>query len=117
MRINIKLTASEVASFGSFVDQEFDLDTTQLNNMATFIDVVKKNNILQLGNTINNQNNILQAVNYDNDESNSYWVVLDTNICFYDIGIPLTATIENNKLFENLSNDEVDIISTILTCK
>ena len=54
--------------------------------------------------------NILQAVNYDKDESNNYWVVLD-------IGIPLNATIENNRLFENLSIVEIDIISTILTCK
>jgi len=115
MRLNIKLTTTEVASFGTLVDQEFDLDTTQLTNLATFIDVVKKNSTTRQ--YITNNNNILQAVNYDNDESNNYWVVLDINLCFYDIGIPLNATIENNKLFENLSNDEIDIISTILTCK
>jgi len=114
MRLNITLTPTEILSFGTLVDQDFDIDTTQLNNIATFIDVVNKNNSFE---TIKNQNNILQAVNYNKDETNNYWVVLDINLGFYDIGIPLNATIDNNKLFENLSNAEIDIISTILTCK
>jgi dolichyl-phosphate-mannose--protein O-mannosyl transferase len=114
MRLNIKLSNTEVSTFSTLVDQEFDLDTTQLNNLATFMDVVKKNSIIK---QYSNSNNILQAVNYDKDESNNYWVVLDINLYFYDIGIPLNAMIENNKLFENLSNDEIDIISTLLTCK
>jgi hypothetical protein len=113
MRLNIKLSNTEVTTFSTLVDQEFDLDTTQLNNLATFIDVVKRNSIIRQCIT----NNILQAINYNKDDINNYWVVLDINLCFYDIGIPLNATIENNKLFENLSNDEIDIISTILTCK
>jgi dolichyl-phosphate-mannose--protein O-mannosyl transferase len=114
MRLNIKLSNTEVITFSTLVDQEFDLDTTQLNNLATFMDVIKKNSIIR---QYSNINNILQAVNYDNDDNNNYWIVLDINLSFYDIGIPHNAMIENNRLFENLSNVEIDIVSTILTCK
>jgi hypothetical protein len=116
MKLNIKLSSVEATTFGTLVDQISDVDTNQLNNLATFIDVVKKNTMTKYT-EINNNNNILQAVNYDRDENNNYWVILDMNLRFYDIGIPVTATIENNKLFESLSNDEIDIVSTILTSK
>lgn len=116
MRLNIKLTNTEVLTFGTLFDKILDVDTTQLNNLTTFIEVVKKTTMSKLD-IINNSNNILQAVNYDKDDHNNYWVVLDVNLLFYDISIPYIATIENNKLFENLSNNEIDIVSTILTSK
>jgi hypothetical protein len=112
MKLNLILNENESSLLAPLCERSYDLSPIQLYNMATYIDVVRKNRSI---NTINNNNNILQAINYDSDENNNYWIVLDTNLCLFDMGIPLNATFDNNKLFENLTNEEIDILSTILT--
>jgi hypothetical protein len=112
MKLNLILNEIESSLFGELCDKSYDLLPIQLYNMATYIDVVRKNKNI---NTINSSNDILQAINYDSDENNNYWIILNNNFCLFDMCIPSNASFENNKLFENLSNDEIDILSTILT--
>ena len=88
MRLNISFTDNELSLFGNMCNQDYNLNLCQLNNISTYMDVVKKN---QNNNTINNCNNIFQAIHYDMDEINNYWIVLDNNFMLYDIGIPLNA--------------------------
>lgn len=112
MHIDLKLnlTSSEEELFSlSNTSDKLELTSSQLYNFCVFMDVIKKSKDIKK--TIKNHNNILQACNYEVDENCEYWVVLDKNFNFTDIGIPLNLEID--KPFENIPEFESNIIREI----
>ena len=112
MHIDLKLnlTSSEEELFSLLnTSDKLELTSSQLYNFCVFMDVVKKNKDIKK--MIKNHNNILQACNYDVDENCEYWVVIDKNFNFTDIGIPLNLEID--KPFENIPEFESNIIREI----
>ena len=88
-----------------------NLSLSQLINLSTYLDFVDKypNTI----NVINKVDNIIQALNYDSDEFNNFWIILTNNYMLIDISIPLYADFNNDKIFNNLSLEEVSIIKLL----
>lgn len=112
MHIDIKLnfTTFEEEQFSLFVaSDKLDLTSSQLYNFCVFMDVVKKSKDIKK--MIKNHNTILQACNYEVDENCEYWVILDKNFNFTDIGIPLN--LEVDKPFENIPEFESNMIREI----
>jgi hypothetical protein len=112
MHINLKLniTSSEEELLNSLITSEnLELTSSQLYNFCIFIDIIKKSKDIKK--TIKNHNNILQACNYETDENCEYWIILDKNYNFTDIGIPLN--LEVDKPFENIPEFESNIIRDI----
>jgi hypothetical protein len=112
MHINLKLnlTSSEEELFSSLITSDnLDLTSSQLYNICVFMDVVKKSKDIKK--TIKNHNNILQACNYEVDENCEYWIILDKNFNFTDVGIPLN--LEVDKSFENVPEFESNMIREI----
>lgn len=112
MHIDLKLnlTSLEEELFDSLITSDkLDLTSSQLYNFCVFMDVVKKSK--EIKKTIKNHNNILQACNYEVDENCEYWVIIDKNFNFTDIGIPLN--IEVDKPFENIPEFESNMIREI----
>ena len=112
MHIDLKLnfTSSEEELFSSLITSDkLDLTSSQLYNFCVFMDVVKKSKDIKK--TIKNHNNILQACNYEVDENCEYWVILDKNFNFSDVGIPLN--LEVDKPFENIPEFESNMIREI----
>ena len=111
----LNLTSSEEELFSSLITSDkLELTSSQLYNFCVFIDVVKKSKDIKK--IIKNHNNILQACNYDLDENCEYWVILDKNFNFTDIGIPLNLELdkpfENIPEFESIMIREIKIYST-----
>ena len=112
MHIDLKLnlTLFEEELFSSLVaSNNLELTSSQLYNFCVFMDVVKKSKDYKK--MIKNQNNILHACNYDVDDNCEYWVILDKNFNFTDIGIPLN--LEVDKSFENIPEFESNMIREI----
>lgn len=111
MKITLKLNKNETDLFNHF-KQEIEMNITKLTNFSTYINLAKKynntNNII-----INNHKNILQAINYDIDEDNNYWIILTNEFIFLDIMIPAIVDLDNNDLYENLSEQEIEIIKCL----
>lgn len=108
--IKLNLTPSEY-NLLSVLDTNLDLNSTQLANLSTYLELAKK--IKSSKNTITNHQNIIQAMNYDSDEINSYWIILDKNYNFIDVGIPINGDLSNEKLYEDLSNDDTELIKSL----
>lgn len=87
------------------------LSLAQLTNLSTYLDFVDKypNTI----NVINKIDNIIQALNYDSDEFNNFWIILTNNYMLIDISIPLYADFNNDKIFDNLSLEEIKIVKLL----
>ncbi len=111
MDIKLILNSMESELFEPLLNESFNINTTQLYNIAVYMDVVKKSKNVKK--VISNQNNILQACNYDSDDNLDYWVVLDQNFNFTDIGIPQNIDTDNAKSFENIPEFESNLIKTI----
>lgn len=116
MDIKLNLNSTEQELFGILNDSNsLNMTTTQLYNFSVYMDVIKKSkNIKKM---INNQHNILQACNYDSDDNCEYWVVLDNNLNFTDIGIPFNLNMDNEKSFENIPDFESNIIKALKKCE
>ena len=116
--MNIKLTFNlqEQELFDSLSnDNSLTMTTSQLYNLSVYMDVIKKSKGEKK--MINNQDNILQACNYDSDDNCKYWVILDRDLNFTDIGIPFNVNLDNEKSFENLPEFESNIIKLIKKCE
>ncbi len=108
--LKLNLTSLEEELFGLLLTNEkLDLTSSQLYNICVFMDVVKKSKDIKK--TIKNHNNILQACNYETDENCEYWVIIDKNYNFTDIGIPLNLDVD--KSFENIPEFESNMIREI----
>jgi hypothetical protein len=113
MKLNIKLNLNQVESnlMSSLESNDIELDSAQLFNLSTYLDLIKKH--ITPKTVINNHKNILQACKYDSDDSNNYWIVLDKNFYFVDVCIPMTIDLDNDSTYENLSTVEIKIIKSI----
>jgi len=111
MLIDLKLilTSLEEELFSSIILNKLEFTSSQLYNFCVFMDVVKKSK--EIKKTIKNHNSILQACNYDTDDNSEYWVVLDKNLNFSDIGIPINLDLE--KSFDNIPEFESNMIREI----
>ncbi len=116
MDIKLNLNSMEQELFETLADSNsLNMTTSQLYNFSVYMDVVKKSKGIKR--MINNQNNILQACNYDSDDNCEYWVVLDKNLNFTDIGIPFNLNTDNEKSFENVPEFESNIIKALRKCE
>ena len=113
MNITLSLNPDENILMSKIVEatETLTLNSTQFYNLATYLDLTKRYSNPK--NIINNHENILQAYHYDSDDTNNYWVILDKKYNFLDVGIPFTADFDNDKLYENLSFDDMELIKSI----
>lgn len=113
MNITLTLNPDENILMSKIVaeNETLTLNSTQFYNLATYLDLIKRYNNPK--NIINNHENILQAYQYDSDDTNNYWAIIDKEYNFIDVGIPFTVDFENDKIYENLSFDEIKLIKSI----
>lgn len=110
LTINLILGSSEYDLLNLF-DENIDMNSSQLVNFSTYIEQSKK--CKNPKNVITNHENIIQAINYDSDENNNYWIILDKKFNFMDVGIPLSGDLSNEKLYEDLSSEESEILKSL----
>ncbi len=113
MILNIKLNLNQVESnlMSSLSTDMFEIDSTQLHNLSTYLELIKK--YITPKTIINNHNNILQACNYYSDDMNNYWIIINKQFLFTDICIPNSADLNNINIYENLSPSECELIKSI----
>lgn len=113
MKVNIELDLNDIAdsSILMFLNNDLGLNVTQLHNLSTYLEQVKKAKTTK--NFVSNHYDILHAVNYDSDEVNNYWVILDKNFNFLDVGIPVTADLDNENLYNNVPDNESKLIKLL----
>ena len=107
MKINVNLSQLNGLNVEPFITKEFNCNISQLNNMSTYLDLLRK--YPNPKKMIQNHDNIMMAVNYDTDETRTYWIILDKNFYFLDVGIPLNS----EPSFENMSELDVGLIKII----
>jgi hypothetical protein len=113
LKLNIDSTESKLLKIFETLNLEHlgSISPSQLYNLSVYMDIIKKSKGIK--NPISNQNIILHAYNYDIDDNCEYWVVLDKNLKFTDIGIPFNLNVDNKKSFENVPDFESNIIKEI----
>lgn len=119
INLKITLTDKELKIIGSIDNSE--LNTSQLHNLSTYLNLLSRfpnaKNIeyfthdTELTNDI--FSNIVHACNYDSDEINNYWIILDRNFNFLDVGIPQIANLDDDKLYTHLSEQDKKIVKLI----
>jgi len=107
MKINVNLSQLNGLNVEPFITKEFNCNISQLNNLSTYLDLLRK--YPNPKKMIQNHDNIMMAVNYDVDETRTYWIILDNNFYFLDVGIPLNS----EPSFENMSELDVGLIKII----
>lgn len=111
MKLNIDFSQLETNVMEPFIGMQFNLSINQLYNFATYMDLLRKyKNPKKI---INSNDTIIQAINYDMDDINNYWIVLDKNFIFMDIGVPHKLSTSDDNLYYNMSEDETNIIKSI----
>jgi hypothetical protein len=113
MKVNIELNLDDVnnSSILMFLNNDLNLNVSQLNSLSTYLEQVKQTKSLK--NFVSNHCDILHAINYDSDEVNNYWIILDKNFNFMDVGIPVTADLDNDNLYNGLSENESKLIKLL----
>lgn len=113
MRVNIELNLDDIneSSVLMFLNTELRLNVVQLHNLSTYLVQVKKAKSIK--NFVSDHDDILHAINYDSDEVNNYWIILDKNFYFLDVGIPVTADLDNETLYDSLSENEAKLVKSL----
>lgn len=107
MKINVNLSQLNGIVVEPFITKEFNCNISQLNNLSTFLELLRK--YPNPKKIVQNHDNIMMAVNYDIDETRTYWIVLERNFYFLDVGIPLNSELA----FENMSTIDIELIKTL----
>lgn len=109
--INLKLalTDKELEIIGSIDNSE--LNSTQLLNLSTYLNLLSR--YPDAKNKIEINSEIIHACNYDSDEINDYWIILDREFNFLDIGIPQIANLDDDKLYVHFSEHDKKLIKII----
>jgi len=113
MKVNIELNLDDIneSSILIFLNNDIRLNVFQLYNLSTYLDQVKK--AKRIKNFVSDYDDILHAINYDSDEVNNYWIILDKNYHFLDVGIPVTADLDNETLYNSLSDKEANLVRSL----
>jgi hypothetical protein len=109
--VNLKLvlTDKELEFIGSIDNSE--LNSEQLHNLSTYLNLLSR--YPDAKNINLNNSDIIHACNYDSDEINDYWIILDRQFHFLDIGIPQVADLDDIKIYVNFSEHEKKIIKIL----
>lgn len=113
MKVNIELNLDDIneSSVLVFLNNDLRLNVSQLHNLSTYLDQLKKTKNIR--NMVSQYDDILHAINYDSDEVNNYWIILDINFNFLDVGIPVTADLDNESLYNSLSENEAKLVKSL----
>lgn len=102
---------SIVMSLINSLPLELDLNLSKLTNLTTYIELANKSSN---SNTVINANGeVLQAINYDSDDNNNYWAILSNDFVFMDVAIPLVADLDDEKMYEPFSAQEVQVLKSL----
>jgi hypothetical protein len=113
MKLNIDIKELDCDIIAPFIDMEFDLNISQLNNLGIYLDLlVQYKNPKKI---ITNHDNIMQAINYDMDENREYWFILDKQFYFMDVGIPHNMA-DKMELYDNLTEFEIELVKSVMSC-
>jgi len=121
MKLNINLDLDNINNsfILDFLNEEIDINISQLYNLSTYLEQIIK--IKNINNYIYNKDNILHAAVYSTDENNDYWIVLDKDYNFFDIRIPndeyYKKHSENDRKswFSNLTENEIKIVKLLMS--
>lgn len=113
MKLNIDIKQLDSSVIAPFIDMEFDLNVTQLNNLGIYLDLLLQYKIPRK--IITNRDNIMQAINYDTDEHREYWFILDKQFYFMDVGIPHNMA-DKMELYDNLTEFEIELVKSVMSC-
>jgi hypothetical protein len=111
MKINLKLNKNETELFSHF-KKDIEMNIEKLNNFSTYLNLAKKYNSNDII-IINNHKNILQGINYSSDDDYLYWIILTHDIEFLDVMIPIIYDTNDETIYSNLSDNEIDIFKNI----
>ncbi len=113
MKVNIELNLDDITNSAvlAFLNTNIVLNVNQLYNFSTYLDQMRK--IKTITNYVTDHDNILHAINYDSDEVNNYWIILDKNFTFLDVGIPITADLDDESLYTNLSEPDANLVKSL----
>lgn len=113
MKVNIELNLDQIndSPVLMFLNKDLSLNVNQLYNLSTYLEQVKKAKSIK--NFVSDQDNIMHAINYDLDDVYNYWIILDKNYNLLDVGIPVTADLQNEILYNSLSENDANLVKSL----
>jgi hypothetical protein len=111
MNINLNLNSIDKHLIEPFINLSININVIQLNNIASYLNILRKYKNPKT--VICNHNNILQAVNYKSDDNINFWIIIDNQYNFIDIGVPNDCDLNNNATYNNMSENDSMMIQSI----